>query len=149
MGLFKDVYCDKCGKKAGLLSRVKLQDDRCLCGECGDKIPGYAYSSLLKSYTLEMYNSFLDYIKYSDQHLRSKYVETHSYYNIHVDAEHQLFYIGKKMEANTVIFHFRNVLDFDLVFDGKEFKEGMLSDKVTGRILVELEMEQQIGRAHV
>lgn len=146
MGLFKEVYCDDCGKKAGLLFRTRLQDGHCLCGDCANKIPSYAYSTLMKSYTLEMYHSFLDYIKYSDQYMRPQFTETHHYYNLHVDAEHKLFYIGRKMDDCTVFYNFRNVQDFDLVFDGQEFKEGILSDKVTGRILMALEMEVPLFR---
>lgn len=141
MGLFKEVYCDECGKKTKLLSRTKLQDGHCLCGNCGNKIPVIAYASLLRSYTLEMYRAFLDYIEYSNQYLRPHFTETHHYYTIHVDAEHKLFYIGRSISDNTVFFHFRNVQDFDLVFDVKEFKEGLISDKVTGQVLMELEMD--------
>ena len=119
MGLFKEIYC----------------------AECGTKIPLYAQSTFLKSYTLDTYHSFLDYIQYSNQYLRPEFAETHRYYDFHVDAEHKLFYIGRKVERDTVFFHFRNVQNFDLVFDGKELKEGMIGSKVTGRILAELEMD--------
>lgn len=141
MGLFKEVYCAECGKKAGLLFRVKLQDGNYLCGDCAAKIPSCAQSSLAKVYTLEMYHRFLDYIKYSEEYLRPQFTETHHYYTIHVDAEHKLFYIGSSLNTKTVFFHFRNVQDFDLVFDAKEYKEGVIGDKVYGRVLVELEMD--------
>ena len=141
MKLFKDVFCDVCGKKAGVIFRTKLSDGHYLCSDCTDKIPTYAYSSVLQTYNLEMYNDFLCYIAYSNQELRPLFEETHSYYLIHVDAKHKLFYLGHRMEKDTVIYQFQNVESFDLVFDGKEFKEGILNDRVNGRILLELEMD--------
>lgn len=141
MALFKEIHCAACGKKTNLVTRFRLQDGSYLCGECGAKIPLFAQSSLLKSYTLDTYHRFLDYIQYSDRYLRHEFAETHHYYDFHVDSEHKLFYIGRKVESNTVFFHFRNVQNFDLVFDGKELKEGVIGHKVTGRILAELEMD--------
>lgn len=140
MGLFKDVYCDECGKKAGMLMRVKLQDGKCLCASCSEAVPTHAYTSLLKSYTLDMYHDFKDYIRYSNEYLRPLFKETHKYFILHVDVENKIFYIGRNIDERTVFYHFRNVADFDLIFDAKEFKEGIIGDKVTGKILMELEM---------
>lgn len=141
MGLFKEVLCDECGKKAGMVFRVKLKDGKYLCSSCAGKIPSCAYHTLTSEYTMDMYHGFLDYKKYSDTYLRPQFVETHSYYTIHVDAIHKLFYIGYAVGENTVILQFRNIHDFDLVFSANEYKEGVIADKVVGKVLMELVMD--------
>lgn len=141
MGLFKDVFCDECGQKAGLLFRTKLKDGKYLCSRCTELVPGHAYHSLANEYTFDMYHSFKDYVQYSNNYLRPQFFETHSYYTIHIDAVHKLFYIGHTVGAHTVFYHFRNIQDFNLVFSAKDYKEGMIADKIVGKVLMELVMD--------
>lgn len=140
MGLLKDVYCDECGKKTNLLTRVKLRDGKYLCSSCAGAIPNYAFKSLLEEYTFDMYHDFLEHIQHSNQHLRRIFTETDHYYSIHVDAKNSLFYIGRRVDERTVFYHFSDILDFELAFDPKEYKNGLLGDRVTGRVLMKLEM---------
>lgn len=144
MGLFKDVYCAECGKKTGLLSRTKLVDGNYLCSECTKRIPVYMQDSFGQYYTLPDYRQFKDYIEYSDEALRPLFHQTHQFYDIHIDTENNLFYIGGFLKNDTVILRFRHIEDFDLIFSVEDFKEGALGDKVTGKILFKIKMNEPL-----
>lgn len=140
MGLFKDVYCAKCGKKTRLLARIRLTDDKYLCFKCTSIIPEYMWNSVCKSYSLRDYRQLTEYIEYSNKVLRPIFTETHSYYNIHIDTEHGLFFIGKFVDDNTVFLRMRYIDDYKLVFTAEEVKEGTFGDKITGKILFRIQM---------
>lgn len=140
MGLFKDIYCAKCGKKTRLLTRTRLADDNYLCSDCTSMIPDYMLDSVRKSYSYQSYNSLLEYIDFSHKVLRPIFQTTHSYYNIHIDVDHGLFYIGRSLNDSTVLLRMRYIDDYALTFTAEELKEGTFGDKVTGRILFRLQM---------
>ena len=140
MGIFKEINCAFCGKKTGLLTRMKLQDGNYLCGDCVSKIPSYMKDSVKKYYDMEDYRAFLNYKDYSDRELRPRFHETHSYYTIHIDTENKIFYLDYDINEKTVFFNFYTIDDFDLVFKAEEFKEGMLGDKVKGEVLLVLKV---------
>ena len=145
MGLFKDIFCAECGKKTGLLSRTKLADGNCrnyLCSDCMKRIPAYMLDSFGKYYTLADYRQLKDYIEYSDEVLRPLFHATHEFYDIHIDTENNLFYIGGFLKEDTVLLRFRHIEYFDLIFSAEEFKEGVLGDKVTGKILFKIKMNE-------
>ena len=140
MGIFKEINCAHCGKKAGLLTRMKLHDGNCLCGDCVSLIPSFMRDSVKKHYDLEDYRAFLDYKNYSDRELRPRFRETHSYYTIHIDTENKIFYLGYDINEKTVFFNFYSIEDFDLVFKAEVLKEGVLGDKVKGEVLLVLKV---------
>lgn len=140
MGLFKDIFCAKCGKKTRLLTRTRLADDNYLCSECTSMIPSYMVDSVCKLYSYEVYNNLIEYIDYSNIALRPIFQETHTYYNLHIDIDHGLFYIGKSIDDYTVFLRMRYIDDYALTFTADELKEGAFGDKITGRILFRLQM---------
>lgn len=144
MGLFKEIHCAKCGKKTNMLFRTKLTDGSYLCSDCTSMIPDYMMDSVRKCYSFEGYKSLIDYIDYSNEVLRYVFEETHAYYNIHIDTEHGLFYIGKSVNANTVFLRMRYIDDYNLTFSAEEIKEGTFGDKIAGKILFRIQMGHPI-----
>lgn len=140
MGLFKEIYCAHCGAKTKLLTRMKLNDGTYLCSRCAKAIPSEMLSTAHKGYDLEDYHALLEYINFSNTHLRPLFHETHSYYTIHIDTEHKILYFGYSIDEETVFYHFHNLDDFTLVFRAEELKEGLLGDKVTGKVLMTVKM---------
>lgn len=141
MGLFKEVYCAHCGKKAGLFTRTKLTDGKYLCAECWGLVPSVMSDTVSSDYDYEDYKALLEYIEYSNQNLRPLFHQTHSFYSIRIDTQHGLLCFDESFSANKVYFQFRNLADFGLVFRPEEYKEGMLNDKVTGKILMTVKMK--------
>lgn len=143
MALFKEIYCADCGAKTKMLFRTKLQDGQYLCSKCMKKVPYYMISTFDSSYTLEDYNAFKDYIDYSETNLRPVFNETHSFHDVHIDAENKIFYIGSYgISKETIFLRFANLADFDMLFQPEEFKEGIIGSKVTGDILLSVSMTQ-------
>lgn len=138
--LFKDIYCAKCGNKTRLLTRTRLADDNYLCSDCTLLIPDYMLDSVRKSYSFQSYKNLKEYVDFSHKALRPIFQETHSYYNIHIDIDHGLFYIGKSVNKNTVFLRMRYIDDYYLTFTAEELKEGTFGDKITGKILFRIQM---------
>lgn len=140
MGLFKEIYCAKCGKKTNIFTRTKLADGNYLCAECMSVVPSFMRQSVSDRYSIDDYNDLLDYIAYSHKELRPQFRESHSYYSVRIDTESRIMYLGYGIDDKTVFFHMHNVEDFELVFRGEEFKEGIVGGKVKGKILMTLKM---------
>ena len=140
MELFKEINCAYCGQKAGLLTRTKLCDGNYLCSQCTSIIPSFMRDSFYQKYTLENYNEFKEYLKYSDRYLRPKFHETHSFYAIHLDTENFLFYIGYEIKPGTVFLSIQNISRFNIIFKAENYKDGLLGTKVNGKIMFELGM---------
>lgn len=140
MGIFKDVFCAACGEKTKLLTRTGLNDGNYVCAQCAKRIPTYMSKSFTDRYDLEDFNAFQRYVAYSDSVLRPMFCETHKYYSLHIDTEHEIFYIGDWIDEKTVFLQFDQLEDFDLVYHAEEYKEGMVSDKVYGRLLLKIKM---------
>ena len=134
MGLFKEKFCAKCGKKVKPLFNVKLKDGNYICMDCFPNAPSYL-TNRLDQYTLEKFNDLIDYVNYSKNELSKIFTETHSYKNIHLDSEHGLFYIDELTSEN-LILKLENVENFDFMFSPEEYKEGFLNDKVYGDVLL-------------
>lgn len=135
MGLFKDIYCADCGKKTNLILRTRLTDGNYLCSTCTARIPKFMLESFYEHYDLENYYSLKQYINYSDTSLRPMFKETNKFHDIHLDAHNRLFYLGYDINEKTVFFHLYCIDDYDITFSAEEFKEGMLGDKVKGKVL--------------
>ena len=140
MGIFKDVYCAVCGEKTKLLTRTRLNDGNYLCSKCTECVPSYMNESLVNHYDLENFQGFQRYVAYSDSVLRPMFAEMHKYYCLHIDTENEIFYIGDRLDDKTLFFQFDQLEDFDLVYHAEEFKEGMVGDKVFGRLLLKIKM---------
>lgn len=138
--LFKDIYCANCGNKTHLLTRTRLADDNYLCSDCTLLIPDYMLDSVRKSYSFQSYKNIKEYVVFSHKAMRPIFQETHSYYNIHIDVDHGLFYIGRSLNDNTVFLRMRYIDDYALTFTAEELKEGTFGDKITGRILFRIQM---------
>lgn len=141
MGIFfEDVYCKECGKKTKFLSRMTLADGNALCSECKEIIPSYMTDSVRNNYSYDDYLVLKEYLEYSNKVLRSQFHETHKYYNIHLDTANRLMYIDSFFDTDPVYFHLYNVKDLTFVFSAEEFKEGMINDKVMGKVLMNIRM---------
>ena len=140
MALLKEIPCAFCGKKTKLLSRTKLKDGNYICSDCTSVVPWYIWSSVENEYTLENFVDLTCYVAYSEAELRPIFEETHHYYSIHIDAIHNLFYIGSRIKADTVFYHFKFIDEYELIFEPEEIKEGVLGDKVRGKILFNVRM---------
>ncbi|MBP3569624.1 MAG: hypothetical protein J6K04_10715 [Lachnospiraceae bacterium] len=141
MGLFKDVFCAECGDKTKMLSRTGLSDGNYLCSKCMSIVPMYMQKSFIEVYELEDYKDFKKYVEFSNETLRPMFHETHCYENIHIDTENGIFCIDYLINDKTLFLDFEDVTRFDLIFKAEEFKEGMLGDKVVGKVLFELAMD--------
>lgn len=137
---FKDIYCAKCGRKTRLLTRTRLADDNYLCSECTSVIPDHMMDSVRKCYSYEGYNNLIEYIDYSNKALRPIFRETHSYYNLHIDTEHGLFYIGSNFNDCTIFLRMRYIDDYSLTFAAEEVKAGTFENKIMGKILFRIQM---------
>ena len=135
MALFKEENCAHCGKKLSLLGKHKLGDDSHICGKCYGKLPA-ALAGGLKEYTSEQFAMVIDYLDESENHFAKIFNETDSYSNIHIDTEHELFYID--MMRPRVYLKFEQIGDYDLYFEADEAKEGIFSTKVTGSVHLKL-----------
>ncbi len=135
MGLFKKKECAICGNEAKLLGRTELADGNYLCKECSSCIPKHMYKSVIERYTLDDFNGFKNYLQTENKSLKSKFRETASYFELHLDNENKLMYIGKKIDNDTVFIKLTDIEEFEIEFNPNEYKEGVFGDKVTGKIV--------------
>ncbi len=141
MGLFKDIYCAECGKKTKILTRISLSDGNYLCSECSKGIPSYMLDTVLKVYTLDDFRGLKNYLNTTNKEYAQKFRETRSFYTLHVDTENRLLYIGNKIEEKTMFLRLADIVEFDLLFSADEYKEGIVHDKVYGKILFQIKYE--------
>ena len=140
MGIFTDIYCAVCKEKAGVFTRTKLTDGSYICSKCLKIVPSYMRKSFYSIYDLDDYHALSRYVDYSNDILRPLFHETHKYYSIHIDTEHLIFYIGDWIDDKTLFLRFDHLADFDLVYHADEYKEGMVGNKVYGRLLLKVKM---------
>lgn len=140
MAFFKEVYCEKCGKKTRVMSRIKLKDNKYICSDCFEGIPDYLLKNF-NDYTYDDYKRILEYLEYSNRELKDKFNEDLSYKTMHVDTTNGLFYIDEYRKTK-LILKLENVIDFDIIFSAETYKDGALSDKVYGKILMRIQMSQ-------
>lgn len=142
MGLLSKVECAECRNPAGPIMRVKLNDGNYICSKCARIIPTYAYGNLLQDYSLDDFHAFKKYIQFSKEQLAPIFEETASYYTIHLDDTHGLFYLGNPYDKEKIFLKLENVLIFDLVYNGKEFSSGVTGQKVEGDVLFEIAVSE-------
>lgn len=140
MGLFKDVYCAECGEKTKMLTRTCLCDDNYLCSKCASIVPDYIHSTFESKYTLEDYKELKKELDESEEYGKV-FHQTHSFYNLHMDAERGLFYVDDILAKKTLYLSLCSVDRFNLTFQPEEYKEGFLGEKIKGSIYMELEVE--------
>lgn len=141
MGLFTKVNCAECGCETKPLLRTKLKDGNYICSKCARIIPLYAYQTFLESYSLEDFCVFKQHKVYSDEALRPNFEETDSYQTLHMDSLNGLFYIGYAIDKDTIFLQFKDIVRFELFFNPKELKNGIIGQKVEGDVLFQLEMK--------
>lgn len=135
MGLFKEIHCEHCGKKTGMLTRVKLADGTYVCSACKAGIPGYIH---LSDYTYTDFLNLKAYLEESATTLKKQFRENHYFSQIHLDTEHELFYIDSL--GKPLYLKLEDLEEFSLDFTPDELKEGLLSSKVTGKLTLTMKM---------
>ena len=144
MGLFGgDKLCACCGKKVGLLTGTKLQDKKQICFDCAKIVPDYLMDSMQDHWSYQDYLDFKAYSAYSKKELAPQYQETHRYHALHLDAVHGLFYVGDlNFDRNNppVLLQIREVISCRLEYIPEKIKEGIISDRVTGSVLLDVLM---------
>ena len=138
MGLFKEVFCSECGKKAGLLTRTKLIYGKYLCSDCTAGSPSYIMECVSEYYDYGDFKALKEYIKYSNETLKPKFNETASYEKLHIDEYNKLFYISTGFFGEPLYLEFANVSSFDMDYQAETVKEGLIGDKVFGSVIVDL-----------
>lgn len=141
MALFKEIFCKECGAKAGMLARTKLGDGNYICNKCLTIVPNYI-KKCLSDYSYEQYMMMKQYLIWSTSELGKVFKENHYFHGIHIDTQHGIFYFDSSLFGKPVYLLFSNVEDFDLQYAAEEFKEGFLGDKVNGKILFRLKMNE-------
>ena len=137
MALFKEIPCVHCGGKTNLITRSKLSDEQYVCSKCTSNIPG-AITSCLRDYDYEDFLSLKAYMEESKTQLEKVFKENHSFYGIHIDTEHELFYLDS-IYPKTYL-KFENLSECSLEFIADEAKEGVFGVKVTGKIFFKIKM---------
>lgn len=142
MKFLKEIICDECGNKTNIFTRKKLTDGKYICKECLKKLPYFLRDY---SYDLSTYKDYIKYIKLQQETYRNIFRQTHSYISIYLDTEHSLFYLSNKIFGNTIddttlFLKLEDIDDFELIFTPDTYKEGTLSDKVTGKVIMRLRM---------
>lgn len=139
MGLFKEINCRECGEKTSLLNRKVLKNKEYVCSKCTKNIPAMI-KEWLSEYSYEDYLELKEYIKYSESVLNRVFRATHHYQNLQLDQDNGLFYLDD--EFPKVYLQVGNIENFSLIFDPEKLKEGILTDKVKGKVSLELEMRK-------
>ena len=93
-----------------------------------------------KYYDFEDYEAFKRYIQYSNETLKPKFNETTSYEKLHIDENNKLFYISSGFFGEPLYMEFINLSFFDMDYQAETVKEGLIGDKVVGRVIVDLRM---------
>lgn len=138
MGFFgKDINCDNCGAKTNLFTRRKFVDEKAICGNCASIFPNWLDFKALEEWTYSEYESFRDYVKYSEENLRPKFNKTHEYEKVLLDYDNGIFCIVdnlfREVKKETIFFEVKNIIACDFDFNPKEFNEGIFSDSVEGK----------------
>ena len=139
MALFKEKSCAHCGKRANMLTRIKLVDDRYICGKCVDKIP----MELSEALNGRSYNDFLvlnHYVNEINPQLEKRFHETHRFHGIHLDAANELFYLDGYYP--TIYCRLGELNEFEMQFAPDEVKDGFFGAKVIGKIYLRLRINK-------
>lgn len=140
MKLFKDVNCAVCDNKTNVLTRFKLSDGQYICGKCAATIPSYMKESVRSQYGLEEFKKFKEYCKFSKEELEPKFDMTDSYKGVNIDENHGIFCLNMDIMGEILYLQFKNIVDFDFEFVPEVLKEGILGDKVEGKVMFRLQM---------
>jgi len=143
MALFKEINCVECGNKTSVMTRRKLCGDQYLCASCVRKLPVYLMDDIDKR-DLEWYHETVSYIETTNQELKEMFHETHNFQGIHLDMENKIFYVDEGLLEEPLFLEFKNLTDFKLFFNPGEFKDGMLESKVTGTLVMILDMNKPV-----
>ena len=138
MGLFNEIKCVNCGKKTGMMTRTKLSDGQYICSKCTSGLP-VSISSRLNEYDYDGFKRLQEYMEYSNNELSKIFRENHSFYSIHIDTEHRLFYLDG--DHPRVYYKFEEVSEYDMEFIADEVKEGFLNTKVNGNIYYKIKVD--------
>ena len=141
MGLFRKKICSCCGKKLNAFSSVKLRDKNYLCLSCFKKLPSLVRKSFQENSSVALYNCYMDHIERSNSVFRPMFHETNRYYSIVLDRDNEVFFIGRKINSDTLFFHLRDVSYFDLMFVAEEYKQGIGGLIVKGNIIMDLTVQ--------
>lgn len=139
MGLFKEHACACCNKKTNMVTRSKLKDGNYVCLDCKPAVPTYVMNCL-REYDLEAFHELKKYATYSETVLRSKFKKTNSFYSIHLDANHGLFYIDGGALSSKLYLKIEDIESFELWYEADKYKGTTFTEKVTGNIKLSIVM---------
>ena len=137
---FQSCYCAECARRTLNAYSRKLGDGYKLCLDCASIIPSFLADSFFKVADLAHFKELKDYVEYSNEELRSVFTETHTFYSLHLDEWHGLFYIGDKIDENTMFMHLKYISAYNIAFCGEKIREHPLYIEVTGKIVFQLSM---------
>lgn len=136
---FQKARCAHCGKEVMFWERKMLGDGSYICSKCMPKIP-YAISNAMKCYTYEQFLDLLDYLEESQTTLSKQFRVTNSFYAIHLDAEHGLFYLDT--DSTRVYYKVEEVSEYCLAFVSDEGFVDSYKKYVKGKIQLQLKVDR-------
>lgn len=105
MSMFKKHICSECSCQMLLIAK-RFTQEKILCKKC---------AGILSNVGLQETNSYEDYLAIKEyqkdnyETMRRVFHETYAYKNIHVDADNLLFYIGDKINQDTIFLRFSRI----------------------------------------
>lgn len=135
MGLFTREKCSICGSLVGALSRIELKDGF-LCTNCIEKCSKGISSLNLKN--VEDIKRHLEYRKQNEKRYED-FVMTKSLHGyMQLDENKKQFYITEAMpkECKPDIFDYKDILNFELVEDGRVSFSGGVGKAIVGGALL-------------
>lgn len=101
MSIFKKYICSECSRAMSYLAK-RFDNDKVLCKKCAGVL---ANVRLLKQSSYQGYLAIKEYQNKNYERLRKVFHETHSYRNIHLDTNGFLFYVGDRIDQNTIFLN--------------------------------------------
>jgi hypothetical protein len=139
MALFKEINCVHCGKKTTPIIRTRLKDDTYVCNTCKSTIPTYI-RNCLDNYDRDDFEWLVRYMAFSNEKISKVFKQTHHYECLHLDATHGYFYISGSMLTDRLYLQIEDVESITLEYVPEVVKEGFLTDKVKGDVMMKLEV---------
>ncbi len=109
MSIFKKYICSECCQKTSHIAK-RFNNEKILCKSCADFL---LTNNLPSNISYGKYREIKEYQEINFSRHCQLFKETHSYKNIHMDAKSHLFYIGDKVNKNTVFLSFQGIKSCD------------------------------------
>lgn len=109
----KDIYCVNCGARTGIITRLWLLDDKCLCANCQNALPTL-FKNKYETITSEEYLKAYSYIVGESKSLGKKFKKKHSFLELHLDAANGIL-CYKPTKSIPMYVKLKNISNFSLV----------------------------------